>query len=280
MSNLKISIIGLGFVGSAMQNSFLKKGFQQNINIFVYDKYKNGGIGTFESILNGDIIFLALPTKYDEANKTYDTRSIKETCKILMNHNYRGAVVIKSTVLPKTTNNLREDYDLNFVHNPEFLTARTATKDFHEQTHIVLGKSIGCADNAYKNVVDFYRYYYPRAEISECNSSESESMKIFVNCFYSVKVQFMNELYSLCKNMDINYNSVRNMMLKNNWISPHHTDVPGPDGKLSYGGLCFPKDTNALNEMMIKYNSFNSVLSATIEERNIMRNDELNIIKK
>ena len=67
-------------------------------------------------------------------------------------------------------------------------------------------------------------------------------------------------------------------MLKNNWINPMHTNIPGPDGNISYGGLCFPKDTNALNQFMKKLKSPNKVLNATIEERNDMRNDNDNII--
>ena len=65
-------------------------------------------------------------------------------------------------------------------------------------------------------------------------------------------------------------------MLKNGWINKLHTQVPGVDGKLSYGGACFPKDTNALNEYMIKHDSPNAVLDATIKERNKMRNDRDN----
>ena len=44
-------------------------------------------------------------------------------------------------------------------------------------------------------------------------------------------------------------------MLKNGWINPMHTTVPGPDGQLSYGGFCFPKDTNALLQFMKTENS-------------------------
>ena len=35
-------------------------------------------------------------------------------------------------------------------------------------------------------------------------------------------------------------------------INNMHTNIPGPDGQISYGGLCFPKDTNALLKYMIK----------------------------
>jgi UDP-glucose 6-dehydrogenase len=57
-----------------------------------------------------------------------------------------------------------------------------------------------------------------------------------------------------------------------------HTTVPGTDGKLSYGGYCFPKDTNALMQYMKKLNVPHKVLQATIEERNEMRNDDVNIL--
>ena len=45
------------------------------------------------------------------------------------------------------------------------------------------------------------------------------------------------------------------MMLKNEWINPMHTNVPGSDGSLGYGGACFPKDTNALYRYMEKKGS-------------------------
>ena len=68
-------------------------------------------------------------------------------------------------------------------------------------------------------------------------------------------------------------------MIKNGWINKMHTQVPGPDGKLSYGGVCFPKDTNALLNLMKSKNVPCNVLNSTIIERNSMRNDNL-ILKK
>jgi UDP-glucose 6-dehydrogenase len=279
MNSKIISIIGIGFVGDAMMKSYEIKGYKSGKNMFIYDKYKNGGMGNFDDTLKSDIMFLALPTMYDENQKTYNMSAVEDTCELLVKNNYKGAVVIKCTMLPESTNNLCDKYKLNFIHNPEFLTARTAFEDFHNQSHIVLGKGSTCSQEVFDKVVDFYNILYPNTEMSLCDAGESESMKIFVNCFYSVKVQMMTEFYLFCKDTDISYDNVKNMMLKNGWISPMHTQVPGPDKKLSYGGLCFPKDTNALNQMMINKNCPNKVLAATIEERNIMRNDNLNIIK-
>ncbi len=264
---IKIGIIGLGIVGGSLYGSFQLK----NIELYGYDKFKKSD--TFEQCLLCDIIFLCLPTLFDENIKEYDKTNIYEVCDLLEKFNYTGIVVIKSTVEPTTTENLCIKYKLKFVHNPEFLSASTAFEDFHNQTHIVLGKTKNINDIEFNILVDFYKNFYPDAELSITTSIESECMKIFCNSFYAVKIQYFNELYLLCEKHNINYNSIRNLMLKNNWINIMHTQVPGNDNKLSYGGFCFPKDTNALCNHMIKNNSPCEVLKATIEERNKMRDD-------
>lgn len=275
---IKIAIIGLGFVGGSILKS-LKQKIKENelyklkYCVTEYDKYKRGGIGNFEDCLDSDIIFLALPTLYNDEKKTYEYDSIYEVCERLKENNYKGAVVLKSTILPLTTNLLVEKYKLNFIHNPEFLTARTAYEDFHNQTHIVLGKSSKCDTNNYEIVKELFKDMYPLANISECDSSESECMKIFCNSFYAVKVQIFNEFYLTCQKIDVKYDKVVSLMLKNGWINSMHTVVPGPDKKLSYGGLCFPKDTNALLQFMKNNDVNHKVLEATIEERNEMRDD-------
>ena len=266
---MKVGIIGLGFVGSAIQQSFQQKGLE----LVLYDKYKNGGIGSLDQCLNTNILFLALPTLYSFEKEEYDKSAIHEICSFLHNNKYLGCVVIKSTVEPETTNQFEEQYNLNFVHNPEFLTARTAAEDFHNQKHIVLGKSSKCSEDSYLFLVNFFRENYPNAEISECSALESESMKIFVNSFYSVKIQFFNELFLLCQKNGSDYNKIKDLMIKNGWINPMHTSVPGHDGKLSYGGACFPKDTSALQKYMERKETINEVLKATINERNNLRSD-------
>lgn len=279
VSNIKVCIFGLGFVGNSMYNSFKNKGMEENLNLFGFDKFKDGGIGSMDLGLSSDIIFMALPTMYDEVSGCYDKSAINECCDYLNKNNYMGLVVIKSTVEPETTDKLSKKFPkLAFVHNPEFLTARTAYEDFHSQKHIVLGKATTCPESKLLTLQNFFSTYYPDAEFSICSSLESESMKIFCNSFYSVKVQFFTELYQLTKSNGSNYDTIVKMMLKNNWINPMHTQVPGPDGKISYGGLCFPKDTNALNKYMEKYSSPNKILESCINERNDMRDDHDNIL--
>jgi len=267
--------MGLGFVGGSMYKSFTMKGAK----VKGYDKYKEN-TDSFEDCLDSDICFLALPTIFDEEKMSYDYSSIDEVCVQLTEAQYPGIVVIKSTVEPTTIEKLSNTFALKFVHNPEFLTAATAFEDFHNQTHIVLGKGKNADDGDVDCLKRFYSKHYPDAEISVCTSTESESMKSFVNCFYAVKIQFFNELYALCDKMGCDYNTVKDLMLKNKWINPMHTDVPGIDGKISYGGYCFPKDTNALLQHMKRENTPYLLLEATVKERNMMRNDHVNVKQK
>ncbi len=270
---VSIGIIGLGFVGGAMYKSFKIK----KCKVMGYDKFKDSD--TIQECFNSDIIFICVPTQFDSTTSKYDLSNIIETCQLLKINKYTGLVVIKCTVEPETTKNLAMSYPmLKLIHNPEFLTAATAFEDFHNQAHIVIGKSDNVNDFDILKLTDLYTKLYPDAVTSLCSCTESESMKSFVNCFYSVKIQFFNELYFLCQKMDIEYDNVKNLMIKNKWINPMHTNVPGPDGKLSYGGFCFPKDTNALLNFMKIKNTPSKVLQATIDERNLMRKDHTNCI--
>ena len=264
---MKIGIIGIGVVGSAIFRDFCEKG----VDVKGYDKYKDGGMGTIEELLDCDIIFLCLPTPYSSFHKEYDKTSIYEVCAQLKLNRYTGLIVIKSTVEPETTEKLVETSGLKIVHNPEFLSAKTAYEDFKHQDHIVLGYPKNLDKYILNNLISFYSSYYPMANFSIITSTESELMKLGVNTFYSVKLQYFNELYLLSEKLGISFENVKNTMIGNNWINPMHTKVPGTDGKLSYDGMCFPKDTNALNQFMIRKNSENKVLNATIEERNIIR---------
>lgn len=274
---LKVGLIGMGFVGNALYASFSRRGQ----HVVAYDKYKN--IGEFEYIVDTEILFLCLPTPY-VSGFGYNLSAIHETCQKLSDIRYPGLVVLKSTVEPGTTDSLAEKYSLNIVHNPEFLSQKTAEEDFDSQTHIVIGSnleqlrlpSINGYFTAKLNIAELkslYEKLYPQAVISVSTSVESETMKLFCNSFYAMKVQMFTEFFLLCQKTGADFDLVKKMMFQNGWINPMHTQVPGHDGQLSYSGACFPKDTNALNQFMKNQNSLHGVLDAVIEERNKLRKD-------
>jgi UDPglucose 6-dehydrogenase len=265
----KIGICGYGFVGGAIYDFFMNRIPEDGYIISVYDKYKH--INTFKILLDTDFIFICLPTNYDDNLKTYDMKEISSTLKMLNENNYKGLVVIKSTVLPNYCEDINSLYsDLKIFNNPEFLSARTAKEDFATQKHIVLGYT-SMTKKDINNLLDFYSELFPKADISVATSKETTLMKLGCNSFYATKIQYFTELYLLCRELDCDYDVVKNMMLGNQWINPMHTMVPGTDGKISYGGMCFPKDIAALSEYMKELGVSNLVVDATIKDNKLTR---------
>jgi nucleotide sugar dehydrogenase len=262
---IKIGISGLGFVGNALHTFFNSK----NLKLLVYDKYKN--INDFDVLLNSDLLFICLPTQYDYVLKKYDMTEIDLTIYELNENNYDGIIIIKSTTLPDYCTIQNNKYPkLKIMNNPEFLSARTAIEDFANQKHIIIGTTE--QSKLFVNIVsNFYNTLFPLAKISITTSTEASITKLGCNSFYATKVQYFTELYLLCEKLNISYDNVKNMMLMNDWINPMHTQVPGQDNNISFGGACLPKDISALTEYMNELNIPNQVVKATIEERNKMR---------
>lgn len=263
---MKIGIIGYGFVGNAIHASLVRK----SIPCAIYDRYKPE-YSDPESIRSTDMCFVCVPTP-SPTGACYDLTALNDVMSVLEILGYNGIVVVKSTVLPGTTQKIAETYNLKIVHNPEFLTARTAAHDFENQRHVVIGSTKGHQESTEK-LKRFYQQHFPLAKISMSTSTESEATKIFCNTFYAAKVQLFTEFKLLCEKIGADYEIVRGMMLNNGWINPMHTVVPGPDGKYSYGGMCFPKDTTSLLAFMKNNWSPCEVLDAVVAERNRMRGE-------
>ena len=218
------------------------------------------------------MLFLCLPTLFDDDIERFDMSSVNDVCKILHEKSYKGIVVLKSTVEPGTTSALCDTFGLTMIHNPEFLTARTAYYDFHHQKHIILGNPTEQSAEVINNLHKFYSRHYPMADITMCSSAESELTKLALNSFYAIKVQYFNEIYHLCEGLGCNYDKVKSHMLKQKWINPMHTNVPGHDGKFSFGGACLPKDIKALRKYSERTNSPCCVMAGCVTEHLNMRN--------
>ena len=266
---ISIGICGFGFVGSAIYD-YLEQ--LDLFNIIVYDKYKSVSENSFYDLLQCHIIYLCLPTLYDNELKSYDMTEITNSLQLLKEMRYDGLLLIKSTLLPSYFDIINDNFnELNIFHNPEFLSARTASEDFANQKQIIIGYTP--QSEKYNYIIDkFYKIIFPNVPLHISNAKESALTKLACNSFYATKVQFFSELYLLCNKLSLNYNNIKVLMLNNGWINPMHTEVPGHDGLISFGGACLPKDISALNEYMKELCVPNEVINAAINERNQMRN--------
>ena len=273
----KIGIIGMGVVGKAIHRYYIRK----ISKIWIYDKYKN--IGNLDNIvLNCRVIYIAVPTPHKK-DIGYDLSELEGALGELHTKLRRArrmcVVFIKSTILPGTADKFAKRFPyLNIIYNPEFLSNKTAYEDFSNPKQIILGKTSISSTKIFQNMIIIHRCNWPNAIISGTTAVNAECVKLFLNNFYSVKIQFFNELWYLVKSLkindcsDVNYKEIVELMVNNGWLNPMHTRVPGTDGLLSYGGKCFPKDTKALLDMMRMYSPYYGILEKTVTERDEVRN--------
>jgi len=232
LKNLKLGICGVGMVGGALKNYFEKKG----VKPLVYDKGKN--LGSMEEVNKADVIFICVPTPYLK-DKGFDLSYIKETC-----NNIKGEkiIIIKSTVIPGTTEKLQKEYPQHkFLFNPEFLVEERANEDMLNPDRQIVGYT-----SKSKGVAEEILNLLPKAPFKKViPASESEMIKYFGNTFLAVKVIFGNQIYELCKKLGIDYDIVREAGSADPRIGPSHLDV-FHGGYRGYGGKCLVKDTRAL----------------------------------
>jgi hypothetical protein len=165
-NNVSVGICGLGCVGDAMYQHFLKNTDMKPVG---YDKYKEpfDSKEVFQELLETDMVFLCLPTLYSPEIDQYDKSAIFDVCKRLNEGKYKGLIVLKSTVEPGTTDDLNAKYPMmDFAHNPEFLTARTSYEDFTNQPHVVIGRTQNCDPEKFQKLIDFYKRYWPNSQYS------------------------------------------------------------------------------------------------------------------
>ena len=239
----KIGILGQGYVGKAISEAFSKH--FQHLN--TYDKYisKYSSVNSLEELTKkSEIIFICLPTPMKNNGECFTGIVEEEIQKInqISNESDEKIVVIKSTVPPGTSSNIgKKNTNINVIFNPEFLTEKNYIEDFQNQEKVIIG---GYDKN--NKLEKLYKHVFPNIRVLKCSQEEAEMVKYIINTFLAMKVSYANELKILCDKLKINYDTVSEIAQFDKRVGYSHWKVPGPDGKMGFGGSCFPKDINAL----------------------------------
>jgi len=273
MQNVKIGVIGNGFVGGALVH-----GFTTYCDVKVYDADPKKSVNTLLSTLDSDFVFVCLPTPMvdaegGEANLTIIENFFRDLNKYGSAIKDGPVYVIKSTVPVGTTERIaRENNMKNIVHYPEFLTARTADIDYICATRHVLGGVPG-GDEKVVDLQELIETRFPGSRVITGTSTESEMIKYTSNCFFATKVMFFNEMKLLCDELNMEWDTVIEGVLSDGRIGQSHHQVPGHDGDHGFGGTCFPKDINAMISIMKKYNLNPMILQSVWEQnKNVRKN--------
>ena len=250
MKNYKLGVIGHGYVGESQSFAF-----SPSFDVRVYDKDSLKSTHSLNEVLDSDFIFVCVPTpmKKDGSQDLSFVENFFKTAK-------EGPIyIIKSTVIPGTTNLLNEKFkNLKIIFSPEFLTERTAKLDILTQTRIILGGD----KNLTSKVRNIYDIRFKNKTIIETDSLTAEYIKYMNNTFFASKVSIMNEFYRLANHLGVDWETALYGFVSDQRIGDSHLNVPGPDGKLGFGGTCFPKDINAFISFAKKNNINMNVLEA------------------
>jgi len=291
---MKISVIGSGYVGLVTGVGFVKVGNEvifvdidgrkiQMINQATPPIYEEGleelmrkfrgryyATNDFkEAVLNSDVTFICVgtPSKGDGSiDLTYIKEASKEIGKALEEKDAFHVVVVKSTVLPGTTEGvvkpILEEYsgkkafeDFGLAMNPEFLREGIALRDFLNPDRIV----IGAQDERTKQVLE--KLYEPiNAPKLIVDIKTAEMIKYASNAFLATKISFANEIGNICKKLGIDSWKVFEGVGLDHRISPHFFK-----SGIGFGGSCFPKDVKALISKAKEIGEEPLILEAVIE---------------
>ncbi|MCL4359684.1 UDP-glucose/GDP-mannose dehydrogenase family protein [Patescibacteria group bacterium] len=287
---MKITVIGTGYVGlvSAVSLSllghdvisvgrnrdkieainsggppFYEPGLTDALRIVLNKKKFSATDDLTTSVLGSEVTLIAVgtPTRNGSIDLSQIETVSRDIGAILKRRDDYHVVVVKSTVIPGTTDTLvrsllehysgkRAGKDFGLCMNPEFLREGKALEDALTPDRIIIGsldrKGGQTYGRAYRNL---------DCPVLHTTLRTAEMTKYASNALLSTLISFSNEIARICeKTGDIDAVDVWKGLHLDGRLSPtvHGKRIfPGIvhyiQSGCGYGGSCFPKDTHALS---------------------------------
>ena len=245
----KVAIVGYGFVGKATEYFFANH-IKRKPTILIHDPALGKKITNWKGI---DYAFICVPTPLRGSKRAQrrrlDTDIIDVVCKKVYPKVDR--IVIRSTIGPDQT--AKYTTNMGAIIWPEFLRERWWREDVdNPELPMVVGgyqmehfiKSIKC-----------------HKKIIEVKPDEAAMIKVARNAALAVKVGLANEFKNICDEWDMDYNVLAEFLGNDPNLGKTHWNVPGPDGKVGFGGTCLPKDLTHTSSLC--YNT-NNILKVAV----------------
>lgn len=260
-----IGLIGNGIVGESVHHSFKGMDFR------IYDTDSSKSMNTIlETVRESDFIYICVPTPM-KSDGSFDSNILASVIDSITKYtdDTDKLIIIKSTTVPGTTQEYIDSYPNSHIINcPEFLREAHYLEDAEDPSRIVFGID-GDKDNFYfihDKLFELYKDVFKDTPTFFTNPTTAEMVKYTSNCFLATKVSFFNEIFTICRKLDIDYDDMIPMVMADKRIGNSHYKVPGSDGKRGFSGLCFPKDLNALIKKAIELGISPTMLLATWEK--------------
>ncbi|MGI9555403.1 MAG: hypothetical protein ACR2M9_00965 [Cyanophyceae cyanobacterium] len=260
---MKLGIIGKGFVGSAVSHGFSVDTEQ----VIVDPQFTDNKL---EDLADTEIVFVCVPTPQQDTHLDVDTSIARSVLQELNELEYKGVVVVKSTITPHHLKQFKTLYKkLRLVYNPEFLTEANSLQDFINPNMQILGGEL-------HDCIEVEQAYIHHSKVKivptfKTDFTTASLIKYTINSWLATKVSFFNELFHLHQSSDAetSWEQFTDMLKRDPRVGDSHMQVPGPDGQFGFGGHCLPKDTKAL-----LYYSKVEGAPLTLLEKIIQQNDD------
>ena len=296
--NMKIAVIGTGYVGLVSGACFAKMGnsvicvdvdskkiealkngvvpiYEPGLADIVSECYKNGSLKfstqITEALEHADVLFIAVGTPMG-ADGQADLKYVLSVAKSIGENLSKPLIVVdKSTVPVGTGAKVHEvieaelkkrnvDVKFEVVSNPEFLKEGAAVEDFLKPDRVVIGASSEWSFNVMRELYEPFMKNHDRLICMDVKSAEMT--KYAANSMLATKISFINEIANICERVGADVNLVRKGIGSDSRIG-YSFIYPG----CGYGGSCFPKDVEALI-YTARQNGFEPELLNAVESRN------------
>jgi UDPglucose 6-dehydrogenase/GDP-mannose 6-dehydrogenase len=321
---MKVSVIGTGYVGLVSGVCLAAKGHKvvcvdvdknkvEKINQAVPPIYEHGledllkkhvninlqaTTDLHKAVIESDLSIIAVGTPFDgqEINLNYIEKAAHQIGAVLKDKNSYHVVVVKSTVVPGTTDGVvlpileessgkKAGVDFGVGMNPEFLREGEAIEDFMSPDRIVLG---GIDEQTLDLLAELYSSFKD-VDMIRTNNKTAETIKYTSNSLLATMISFSNEIANLCATIgDVDIVDVMEGVHLDKRLSPilpNGERVVPPfmtylEAGCGFGGSCFPKDVKALIAYGKKHGRSMRLLDAVIEVNKQQPQQILSLLNK